>query len=88
MEITQGHKEKMENIITAMKAGRLQCSKDYQCYKSSLENLCKIKGVIGSFDILECGSENAQHCGFSLTADRSFYCECPLRRYIAANFQR
>ena len=87
MEITQDHTEKMENVIAAMRTGSVKCSKDYQCYTSSLENLCKIKGVVGSFDIIECHSEDARHCGFSVAADRSFYCNCPLRRYIATNFQ-
>ena len=87
MEITEEHMKKMNNIIVAMEKGTVQCSKDYQCYTSSLKNVCKIKGVVGSFDIIECGSENVLECGFSFLVDGSYYCKCPLRRYIAANFQ-
>ena len=88
MQIATEHKEKMENIIAAMRTDSIKCSKDFECYTSSFENLCKIKGVVGSFDIIECASDDAQCCGLSFTAAGELYCRCPLRRYIAANFHR
>ncbi len=86
MQIASQHIEKMENIIAAMKNDGVKCPKDFECHTSSLENMCKIKGVVGSFDIIECGSEDAQCCGFSFVAAEEHYCNCPLRKYIAANF--
>ena len=61
MQIASQHIEKMENIIAAMRTDSIKCPKDFECYTSSLENMCKIKGVVGSFDIIECecGSEDA-----------------------------
>ena len=87
MEITQEHKAKMEDIIVDMATGSIKCEKEFQCYKSSLENLCEVKGV-GAFDTIQCMSEDAQCCGFSFGLVGELYCKCPLRRYIAANFQR
>ena len=87
MEITQEHTQEMNNIIIAMEKDSVKCSKDYQCYTSSLENLCPVKGV-GAFDTIKCISEDAQCCGLSFGAIGDRYCNCPLRRYIAANFHR
>ena len=87
MEITPEHKSKMEDIIVGMATGSVKCRKDFQCYKSSLEELCPVKGV-GAFDTIECMSKDAQCCGFSFGVIGSRYCKCPLRRYIAINFHR
>ena len=88
MQIASQHIEKMDDIIAAMRTGSVKCSKDFECYTSSLENMCKIKGALGSFDIIECTSEDAQSCGFSFAAAGERYCKCPLRRYIALHFHR
>ena len=87
MELTQEHKEKMEDIIMGMRTDSMYCSKGFRCYNSSLEDLCEVKGV-GAFDTIQCMSEDAQCCGFSFGAIGERYCKCPLRRYIASNFQR
>ena len=87
MEITPEHKSKMEDIIVAMATGSVKCRKDFQCYESSLEELCPVKGI-GAFDTIECLSEDAQCCGFSFHAMGDRYCQCPLRKYIAVNFHR
>ena len=87
MEITLEQGEQMETIIAGMRTGRVPCQKDFECYSSSLEQLCRVKGI-GAFDTIECSSENARCCGFSFAALQTRYCKCPLRRYIAANFHR
>ncbi len=87
MEITSEHKSKMEDIIVGMATGSVKCRKDFQYYKSSLEELCPIKGV-GAFDNIECTSKDALCCGFSFAAVGARYCKCPLRRYVAINFHR
>ena len=87
MEITQEHENRMETIIVEMQRGSAKCQKDFQCYTSSLEKLCKIRGI-GVFDMIRCASEDARCCGLSLTVGGENFCECPLRRYISANFCR
>ena len=87
MEIPVEHTDKIEQIMVKMKKGSPKCQKDFQCYTSSLEELCKVKGI-GAFDTIECDSEDALCCGFSFVAGDTRYCKCPLRRYIAANFHR
>ena len=85
MEITPEHKSKMEDVMVDMATGSVRCRKDFQCYRSSLEELCPVGGI-GAFDSIKCMSEDAQCCGFSFHAVGERYCQCPLRRYIALNF--
>ena len=87
MKITPEHKSQMQDIIVGMTTGSVKCRKDFQCYESSLEELCPVKGV-GAFDTIECMSKDAQCCGFSFGVSKARYCKCPLRRYIAINFHR
>lgn len=87
MEIATEHREQMESIIAEMQAGRVQCLKDFDCYKSDLERLCKIKGI-DAFDTIECNSEGARCCGLSFSALSKRFCKCPLRRYISKSFRR
>ena len=87
MQISQEHKNKMEAIIEEMKRDDSNCLRDFQCYMSSLEVLCKIKGI-GVFDMIRCASKDARCCGLSFTVGGEGFCKCPLRRYISANFCR
>ena len=87
MQILPQHRRQMESIIEEMKADRVPCSRDYECYTSSLEKLCKVKHI-GCFDEMECESKNAACCGHSFAALSNKYCSCPLRRYIAEHFHR
>ena len=74
----QEHLPVIEEII-----GQFKCSKDFECYKSGFENLCKAEDV-GMDSYLHCLEEDPVECKFSviLFGDR-YYCECPLRIYIA-----
>lgn len=87
MELTLEHAQQMEGIIAQMQSARPQCRKDYQCYRSDLENLCQVKGI-GVFNQIECASEENRCCGFSQSYLGEKFCGCQLRRYIAANFRR
>ncbi len=87
MNITQDHKKEIEDIIKNMQDQGIKCLKDFNCYKSSFEELCSIKGI-GSFGNIECYSEDARCCKLSFSAFGKNFCECPLRRYIAKNFHR
>ena len=87
MEITAEHQAKIEDIIADMATGSVKCVKNFQCYTSSLEKLCPVKGV-GAFDTIKCISKDALCCGFSFGVIADRYCKCPLRRYIAEHFRR
>lgn len=69
-------KKQIEEIV-----GQLKCPKDFRCYKSGFEVLCKVKDI-GMELFLECLEENPSECKFSLFLGRSYFCRCPLRIYI------
>ncbi len=61
-----------------------QCPKDFQCYKSGFETLCKVgvgsKGVVtGGYVCLE---ERPPLCKFSVPFGERHFCQCPLRVFI------
>ena len=87
MQISQEHKNQMQAIIAKMRQDGVKCLKDFQCYTSSLEKLCKVKGI-GPFDSIQCVNDDAGCCGLSFTVPWEVFCKCPLRRYICANFHR
>jgi len=75
-------KKKIEEMIKG-----LQCSKDFICYKSELENLCKAEGV-GAESLLVCLEASPPKCAFALFLGDSYYCQCPIRNYIARNLEK
>ena len=79
MEVTQEQKRQIEEIIETMK-----CSKDFKCYKSDFENICKAKdgGLEGYVDCLEKAHE---YCEYKLSFGSGILCRCPLRVYLAKN---
>ena len=76
------HKKEIEKII-----GQMKCAKDFQCYKSGLKALCKAKDI-GITSYLQCLEENAFGCQFSVRFGDKYYCECPLRVYIAKELKK
>jgi len=76
------HRKEIEKII-----GQMQCSKDFQCYKSGFEVLCKAKDV-GMNSFLQCLEEDPHDCLFLLPIPRTHYCECPIRVYIAKELKK
>jgi hypothetical protein len=78
----QNHQKAIEEII-----GQLDCSKDFKCYTSGFENLCKAQEV-GLETFLECLEEDPYECPFSLSFAGMFLCECPLRVYIAKKLKK
>ena len=65
--------------------GDLKCPKGFQCHRSEYKVLCKA-GVNGKPDILHCLEEVPDECIFSLPYRDTYYCQCPLRNYIAEKF--
>ena len=72
----------LEEII-----GGLFCPKDFLCYRSNLDSLCKAKDI-GMKSFLVCLEENPQGCKFSIDGGDYFFCECPIRTYIAKKFSK
>jgi hypothetical protein len=79
----QDHQKEIERII-----GQLKCPKDFVCYKSGFETLCKAEDV-GMESYLACLEEHSFECKFSVGffGDR-YYCACPLRVYIAKELKK
>lgn len=73
----ESSKKKLEELI-----GQIECPKDFICYKSGFKTLCKAEDV-GMKSYLKCLEENPRDCVFSMGYAESYYCTCPLRRYIA-----
>jgi len=80
--VEQDHKKQIEEIIGGMK-----CPRDFKCYKSGFENLCKAKDI-GIESFLKCLEENPQECKFSLSFGYSYLCQCPLRIYIVKKLKK
>ncbi len=82
MKITQEHRAQIEEIISGM-----ECPKDLKCYKSDFENLSKIR-IFRDGELVECLNESSWSCNFSFHFGNIYFCSCPLRKYIAKNFNR
>ena len=80
MEIVQENKTQIEEIISGM-----ECPKDFVCYESGFEDLCKTQ-IFRDGELIECLEESSQSCKFSFNFGLGYFCRCPLRRYIAKNF--
>ncbi len=81
MEITKDRRNRMEGIVCGM-----DCPKDFECYRSGLESLSKVKPICG--DLIECLEENCRLCKLGMSFGYSFFCICLLRGYIAKTFHR
>ena len=78
MQVLEGHKEKIEQIMADM-----NCPKDFTCYKSAFKKLCKAKDN-GMNDYADCLDSDLK-CSFKLSFGNGFFCRCPLRVYFAQN---
>jgi len=78
----EDRKKEIEEII-----GEMKCPKDFKCYKERFEDLCKAKDI-GLRSFLECLEENPYECSFSVSFGRSYFCQCPLRVYIAKKLKK
>jgi hypothetical protein len=80
--VNKDHKNEIEEII-----GQMQCAKDFQCYKSEFKILSKTKDI-GLESYLQCLEENVFGCQFSVRFGGNYFCECPLRVYIAKEMKK
>ena len=82
METEQEHDSKIQEIMRDM-----QCPTDCECYKSEFENLSRA-AIVGNAKLVLCLEEKAKTCNYGLSYGYSYICKCPLRNYIAKNFNR
>jgi hypothetical protein len=78
----QNHKEKVAEILDG-----LQCPKDFECYTSGQERLCKAEDI-GLETFLVCLEKNPAACRFSVVFGGMHFCQCPLRVYIARKLNK
>jgi hypothetical protein len=78
--------EELEKEIAEI-IGDFQCSKDFECYRSGFENLCKAKAIGTEGEVLVCLEKHPQKCKF-LNLMGGYVCECPLRCYIAKKLKK
>jgi hypothetical protein len=78
----QDLEKKINEIIDAF-----ECPKGFSCCTEGLEKLCEAE-ELGPDLLLECLEENPSACSFSLHFGDRYYCECPLRIYIAKKLQK
>ena len=76
------HKKEIEEII-----GDLKCPKDFKCYRSGFEKLCRARDT-GIESYLECLEQNPSDCTFAVAFGSSFYCKCPIRVYLSKNLNK
>jgi hypothetical protein len=82
MEITQEHDSKIQEIMKGMK-----CPNDFKCYKSGFEDIGKIM-IICDGKLVRCLEEKEQPCQLGFAFGYGYFCVCPLRKYIAQNFNK
>jgi hypothetical protein len=78
----QEHIDAIEEII-----GQSKCPKDFLCYGSGFETLCKAR-LIDGVPFLECIEKVPQLCALSLDFGSTHSCECPVRLYIAKELKK
>jgi hypothetical protein len=76
MTLEPEHRKKIEEIM-----GYLQCIKDFQCYKSGFEVLCKAQDI-GSDRYLKCLESHPKKCPFSIGFETGHVCRCPVHLYF------
>ncbi len=65
----------------------LKCPKDFICYKSGFEKLCKVEDT-GLESFLICLDGIAGECKFAVSFSSLCFCQCPLRMYIYRKLKR
>jgi hypothetical protein len=82
MKLTKEQKKQIEQIVDGLK-----CPKDFKCYRSGLENLCRATDI-GIESLLECLEDGSHACRFATRVGDLRLCVCPLRVYIARSLSR
>jgi len=82
IKIEQSHQRQIEEIMSGMK-----CSKEFICYKSGLKQLCNTKDI-GIEAYVECLEKTPPYCSFAFPFASVHLCKCPMRVFIAKEFNK
>jgi len=82
MDLTHETISEIEQLIATFK-----CPRDYKCYTLKFEELCEAV-IFGNGEMVECINGNAANCQFSAPFGEGYFCDCPLRAYIAKKFNK
>jgi len=80
--MSEKHNREIKKII-----GEINCPKDFKCYKSGFDSLCRAKDI-GIESFLECLEAKSNECKFSFPFGLMYLCQCPLRIYIAKKMHK
>ncbi|HBM17212.1 MAG TPA: hypothetical protein DD381_12845 [Lentisphaeria bacterium] len=58
-----------------------RCTKDYKCRKNNFKSLCT---AVENEVFLECKEAHPEECPFSVCYKYKYYCQCPVRIYLAS----
>ncbi|MCK4499417.1 hypothetical protein KAU11_02905 [Candidatus Babeliales bacterium] len=72
----------VEQLISTFK-----CPSDYSCYKLKFEELCEAV-IFGDGEMIECVDKNASTCHFSSPFGDGYFCNCPLRAFVARKLKK
>ena len=78
----EDQRKEIEEIIN-----QFQCPRDFRCCKSQFKHLCKAKDI-GLETFLKCLEEDPRSCPVSIPFGDGYFCECPLRVYIAKKLKK
>ncbi|MFC1552721.1 hypothetical protein ACFL6P_09200 [Candidatus Latescibacterota bacterium] len=67
--------------------GKMMCPKDFNCVESGFARLCKAKNL-GDENLLVCLDPDLLDCVFTMSFGNSYYCQCPLRKYIKKKLRK
>ncbi len=75
-------RKKIEEIMVGM-----QCPKSFLCAEKGFENLCRAEDI-GLESYLTCMEEKSLVCSFVLSFGSRYFCQCPLRVYLAKKLKK
>ena len=88
--LTEKQRKEMQKIMDSM-----SCKIDFECYKSSFENICKAEyngqNLVCKISQMLAKSILSYDCDYRLylgNAYNYYICRCPLRIYIAKKLKR
>lgn len=78
--------EEVRRKITEI-IGEMECPKGFKCADSGFERFCKARDF-GLENYLECLEDNPRNCRFALPFGEGYFCQCPLRVYLAKKLKK
>jgi hypothetical protein len=66
---------------------QVNCSKDFYCLNSGIENVCEVKTFISN-DLILCGDRHPHTCSLSLPFGEEYFCVCAIRQKLFSYYGR